>query len=124
MLDRYAPHTTIAVSDMERAKAWYAEKLDMKPVEEDEGGAWYECGGGKFALFPTPYAGTAQNTVMEWSVDDVRSVVDWLKGRGVTFDTFEMEGIEWDGDIATMGGTEGAWFKDSEGNTLAITKAR
>ena len=124
MLDRFAPHPTIAVSDMERAKSWYAEKLDLKPVEEDEGGAWYEVGGGMFTLFPTPYAGTAQNTVMEWSVDDVRAVVDWLKGRGVTFETFEMEGVEWDGDIATLAGQEGAWFKDSEGNILAITKGR
>lgn len=124
MLDGYAPHATIPVSDMERAKAWYAEKLGMKPVDEDEGGAWYESGGARFALFPTPYAGTAQNTALEWSVDDVRAVVDWLKERGVVFEVFEMEGVEWDGEIATMGGQEGAWFKDSEGNTLAITKAR
>jgi hypothetical protein len=58
---------------------------------------------------------------MEWTVDDVESVVAELKGRGVTFDTFEMEGVEWSGEIATMGGRKGAWFKDSEGNILAIT---
>ena len=75
-----------------------------------------------FALFPTPYAGTAKNTVMEWTVDDVGKVVEDLKGRGVTFDTFEMEGISWDGEIATMGDHKGAWFKDSEGNVLAITQ--
>lgn len=124
MLDSVAPHATIAVSDMDRAKSWYTEKLDMKPVEEDEGGAWYECGGGRFALFPTPYAGTAQNTVMEWSVPDLDAVVAWLQDRGVTFETFEMEGIDWDGPIASMGDTRGAWFKDSEGNILAVTQAR
>jgi catechol 2,3-dioxygenase-like lactoylglutathione lyase family enzyme len=121
MLDRYAPHTTIAVSDLERAKAWYAEKLGLTPTTEDMGGAWYETGGGRFALFPTPYAGTAQNTVMEWTVDDAVAVVEYLKGRGVVFDTFEMEGVVWDGDVASMGGRKGAWFKDSEGNILALT---
>ena len=122
MLDRFTSHTTLAVSDMERAKAWYADKLGMKPTSEDPGGAWYESGGATFALFPTPYAGTAQNTVMEWSVDDVEREVAELKERGVTFDTFDMEGVEWDGDVATMGGYKGAWFKDSEGNILAVTE--
>ena len=41
MLDQFQPHATLAVSDMERAKAWYAEKLDLKPTEEDPGGAWF-----------------------------------------------------------------------------------
>jgi len=122
MLDRFQPHTTIAVSDIERAKAWYAEKLDMKPVEEDMGGAWYDCAGGRFALFPSEYAGTAKNTVMEWTVDDAEAVVAWLKDRDVTFETFEMEGVTWRGDVAEMGGHKGAWFKDSEGNILAVTQ--
>ena len=121
MLDQFTPRATLAVSDVERAKAWYADKLDLKPTSEDLGGLTYECGGGSFALFPTPYAGTAKNTVMEWTVDDVEKVVTELRGRGVSFDTFEMEGVEWSGDIATMGGHKGAWFKDSEGNILAIT---
>ena len=59
---------------------------------------------------------------MEWTVHDVEKEVAELKGRGVTFDTFEMEGVEWDNDVATMGGHKGAWFKDSEGNILAITQ--
>lgn len=59
---------------------------------------------------------------MEWTVDDVEEEVTELKGRGVSFDTFEMEGIEWSGDIATMGDSKAAWFKDSEGNILAITQ--
>jgi catechol 2,3-dioxygenase-like lactoylglutathione lyase family enzyme len=121
MLDRYKPHTTIAVSDLERAKAWYADKLELDPVSEDIAGAWYDSGGVEFLLFSTPYAGTAQNTVMEWTVDDAMAVVDHLKSRGVVFDTFEMEGVTWEGDVATMGGHKSAWFKDSEGNILAIS---
>ena len=65
-------------------------------------------------------AGTAKNTVMEWTVDDVVSEVANLTSKGVTFDTFEMEGITWDNGVASMGEHKGAWFKDSEGNVLAI----
>jgi catechol 2,3-dioxygenase-like lactoylglutathione lyase family enzyme len=121
MLDQFPAHTTIAVADLERAKAWYADKLDLKPTEEDPGGAWYEYAGATFLLFSTQFAGTAKNTVMEWTVDDVDKVATELKGRGITFDTFEMEGITWEGDVASMGDHKAAWFKDSEGNILAIT---
>ncbi len=116
-------HATLPASDLERAKTWYREKLGLTPKEEDFMGAYYETGGTTWALFPTPYAGTAKNTQMEFRVPSVREAVQELKSRGVTFDTFEAEGIEWDGEIANMGGYPGAWFRDSEGNTIAIGEA-
>ena len=122
MLNRFQTHTTLPASDLERAKAWYRDKLEFEPKSEDAGGVYYESGGGSFALFQTPYAGTAQNTAMEWSVDDVEAVVSHLKSRGVTFDTYDIPGVEWDGDIARMGPFKGAWFKDSEGNILSVTQ--
>jgi catechol 2,3-dioxygenase-like lactoylglutathione lyase family enzyme len=123
-LGDFPAHATLPVSDMERAKNWYREKLGLTPKEEDEGGAYYETGGSSFGLFTTPYAGTAKNTQMEWSVKDVGAIVAELKARGVTFEHFDMPGIEWDGDIAKMGPFLGCWFKDSEGNTLALTQPR
>jgi catechol 2,3-dioxygenase-like lactoylglutathione lyase family enzyme len=123
MLDKYPVHATIPCSDFDRAKAWYKEKLGLEPYDEDEGGAYYRCGNGsEFGLFPTPYAGTAKNTQMEWSVDDIAATVKELQGNGVTFDHFDMPGIQWDGDIAVMGPFKGAWMKDSEGNTLGLTE--
>jgi catechol 2,3-dioxygenase-like lactoylglutathione lyase family enzyme len=123
MLSDFPPHATIPVADVERAKAWYRDKLRITPAEEDPGGSWYRSGGVTFALFPTPYAGTAQNTCMEWTVEDVAAEVEELKGRGVRFDHYDMPGVEWDGDVAIMGDYKGAWFKDSEGNILAITQS-
>jgi catechol 2,3-dioxygenase-like lactoylglutathione lyase family enzyme len=123
VLDRFPTHTTLPASDLERAKAWYRDKLEMVPKSEDPGGAYYESGGRSFALFPTPYAGTAKNTAMEWSVDDVEAVVAHLKERGVTFDRYDIPGVEWAGDIATMGPFKAAWFKDSENNILSVTQA-
>jgi catechol 2,3-dioxygenase-like lactoylglutathione lyase family enzyme len=122
VLDRFPTHTTLPASDLERAKAWYRDKLEMVPKSEDEGGVYYESGGRTFALFPTPYAGTAKNTAMEWSVDDVQAVVAHLKERGVTFDHYDIPGVEWAGDIATMGPFKAAWFKDSEDNILSVTQ--
>lgn len=124
MLGKYDCHATIACSDIERAKTWYEEKLGLTPLNEDQGGLYYECGGTGFLLFPTPFAGTAKNTVMEWSVDDLAPVMEDMRGRGVTFDHYDIPGVEWEGDIALMGGTKGAWFKDGDGNILALTENR
>jgi catechol 2,3-dioxygenase-like lactoylglutathione lyase family enzyme len=111
-------------SDFDRAKSWYKEHLGLSPVMEDPGGAYYECGAGtSFALFPTPFAGTAKNTQMEWSVPDIKAEVEELKANGVALDHPDMgEAIVWDGDVAVMGPFKGAWFKDSEGNTIGITE--
>ena len=122
ILESYAAHATLPVSDMNRAKAWYKDKLGLTPKEEDTGGVYYETGGAGFGLFEPPFAGTAKNTQMEWTVPDVKATVAELKANGVTFDTFEMEGLEWEDDVANMDGFLGAWFKDSEGNTLALTQ--
>jgi catechol 2,3-dioxygenase-like lactoylglutathione lyase family enzyme len=122
MLDRFKPHTTLPASDIERAKAWYQEKLGLEPMTDDPGGSWYESGGVEFALYPSAEAGTARNTAMEWTVQDIGSVVADLKSRGVTFETYDLPGVTWDGDVAAMGPYKGAWFKDSEGNILALTE--
>ncbi|MGH2661667.1 MAG: VOC family protein [Actinomycetota bacterium] len=122
MLDQFAPHTTLPASDIERAKAWYKDRLGLTPKSEDPGGAWYESGGASFSVYPTSYPISCQTTQMEWPVEDIRGVVDDLKGRGVTFEHYDIEGMEWDGDVAGMGPYKGAWFKDSEGNTLALTE--
>ena len=44
-----------------------------------------------------------------------------LKAKGVTFETYDMPGVSWDGEIASMEGMgRAAWFKDSEGNTMCL----
>ncbi len=64
MLGKFGTMTTLAASDMDRARTWYHEKLGMKPVEQSEGGLVYESGGTKFYLYPSAGAGTAQHTQM------------------------------------------------------------
>ena len=46
-----------------------------------------------------------------------------LRARGVVFEHYdpdEIGGMEMKDDIATGGGTRAAWFKDTEGNIMAI----
>jgi hypothetical protein len=55
-----------------------------------------------------------------WDVDDVEAAVAELRGRGVVFEEYDLPGFKTVDGIAEIAGEKGAWFKDSEGNLLAI----
>ncbi|MDH4112536.1 MAG: VOC family protein [Actinomycetota bacterium] len=121
MLADHPVYTTLPVSDMERATAFYRDKLGLTAKEDRPDGSKYYVGNNTgFLLFPSPFAGTSQATAAGFETPNVRAEVEELQSRGVEFMTFEMEGVTWDGVIASMAGIEGAWFKDSEGNIIAV----
>jgi predicted enzyme related to lactoylglutathione lyase len=111
----------IPATDIPRARRFYEEKVRLVPREEVAGGVVYECAGGSWVfLYESAGAGTSKASQAFWQVADVEAEVADLKSRGVIFEEYDMPGIKTVDGIATMGGTKGAWFKDSEGNILAI----
>jgi len=83
----------------------------------------YECGNGSWVLmYPSPGAGTSRASTAFWAVEDVAAGVAALKSRGVTFEEYDMPGIKTIDGIATGGGAKTAWFKDTEGNILAVSQ--
>lgn len=121
MLSNSKLMATLPASDMARAKAFYADKLDLKPVEDGEFEAWYETGGTRFLLYMSGFAGTNQATAAGFVVDDVETSVAELKGRGVVFEEYDFDELKTvDGIATTEDGTKAAWFKDSEGNIISI----
>ena len=78
-------------------------------------------GGVQFGIYPTrASAGTA--TVAEWEVADLQAEMKDLRNRGVTFEEYDLPGLKTIDGVAEIGGFKGAWFKDSEGNILAISE--
>jgi len=73
-------------------------------------------------MYPSAGAGTSKASTAFWSVEDVAAEVRELKARGVVFEEYDMHGIKTVNSIATAGGAKTAWFKDSEGNFLAISQ--
>ncbi len=114
----------IPAADLGRARSFYADMLGLKPVQEFPGGLIYRTGGGpSFLLYETEFAGTAGHTVAQWHVADVAATVKELQDRGVTFETYDLPDVTWEGPVATFEGMRGAWFKDSEGNILGLDDA-
>ena len=73
-------------------------------------------------MYPSAGAGTNQASCAFWKVGDVEAVVKWLKGRGVVFEEYDMPGMKSVNSIFTGGGAKAAWFKDSEGNIMALVQ--
>jgi catechol 2,3-dioxygenase-like lactoylglutathione lyase family enzyme len=113
----------IPASDIARARKFYEQKLGFKPGREIGGGVVYECGDHTAAfLYLTPNAGTSKASQAFWRVNDVAGEVAELKGRGVKFEEYDMPGLKTVNGIAEGGGGKAAWFKDSEGNILALVQ--
>jgi catechol 2,3-dioxygenase-like lactoylglutathione lyase family enzyme len=114
--------TTLPAHNLARAREWYAQHLGLHPSEERGGGVVYQIGNTWFFLYETGSAGTAQNTLMSFNVADVEAEVADLKRNGVVFEEYDFPGLKTVNSIADLGGERSAWFKDSEGNTLAVSQ--
>jgi catechol 2,3-dioxygenase-like lactoylglutathione lyase family enzyme len=124
--------TRLPAQDLDRARAFYAERLGLEPVEERPGGLRYECGSGRFTLFESAGVASGSHTQMAWEVDDIDAVVGELRSRGVVFEEVDVPGLRTVEGIADVegnypsaggGGERAAWFRDSEGNLLGIGQA-
>ncbi len=113
----------IPVADMDRARKFYEEKVGLKPREDYAGGVIYECGKGSWVfMYPSKGAGTSKASTAFWAVEDVEAEVAGLKSRGVVFEEYDMPEMKTVNSIATGGGAKTAWFKDTEGNILAVSQ--
>ena len=121
--------TRLPAIDLERARAFYAEKLGLEPSEERPGGLLYRCGGAEFALFESTGAASGTHTQMGWEVEDLDAVVAELRARGVEFEEVDVPGLTTVNGIAEVAGNypskggvgeRAVWFRDSEGNMLGI----
>jgi len=124
MLQKSPLFAYIPVKDLARAREFYEKKVGLVAKEERAGGVLYEFAGGTACfMYATPNAGTSKASQAFWQVDDVEREVKDLQSRGVVFEEYDHPGMKTINGIATAGGAKSAWFKDSEGNTMAIIQA-
>jgi catechol 2,3-dioxygenase-like lactoylglutathione lyase family enzyme len=128
MLEPRSVATRLPAQDLNRARAFYADKLGLEPVEQRPGGLLYRCAGSEFALFESAGVSPGTFTQMGWTVDDIEATAAELRSRGVVFEEYDLPGLttvdgiaEIEGNYPSKGSGERAvWFRDSEGNMLGI----
>ena len=123
MLADKSAMATIPVKDLAAAKKFYEGTLKFKKLEEEgEEAVTYQTGKSEVVVYRSDFAGTNRATAATWDVgDDIEGIVKDLKTKGVPFEHYEMPGMQLQGDIHVADGMKAAWFKDPDGNILALT---
>jgi catechol 2,3-dioxygenase-like lactoylglutathione lyase family enzyme len=112
----------IPAQDLDRARAFYRDRLGLEPVEEREGGLRYLAGDTEFHVFLSSGAASGPATQLGFEVDDIEATFAELKRRGVVFEPDEI--VDVGGNYPSKGtGERGAWFRDSEGNVIGLGQA-
>jgi catechol 2,3-dioxygenase-like lactoylglutathione lyase family enzyme len=122
MLSEHPIGAMIPAADLARARAFYVDTLGFKPITDQTEGVQFESGGVRFDIYPTR-AGTGSGaTVAGWLVDDVEAEMEDLRSRGITFEEYDLPDLKTVNGLAEIQGFRGGWFKDSEGNILAVVE--
>jgi catechol 2,3-dioxygenase-like lactoylglutathione lyase family enzyme len=112
---------TVAVRDLGAARKFYEGTLGLKAVDTQGSEAiTFKSGGSTVIVYRSQYAGTNKATVVNWIVDDIDKIVAGLKERGVKFEHYDLPGLTQKGDVHAFGDFKTAWFKDPDGNILAL----
>jgi catechol 2,3-dioxygenase-like lactoylglutathione lyase family enzyme len=120
MLSDKAAVATVAVKNLESARAFYEQKLGLTKIMENEEVLTFKSGGSTLFVYRSQYAGTNKATAVTWVTDEVEDVVKTLKGRGVTFEHYDLPNMSRQGDIHVAGTMKAAWFKDPDGNIFSL----
>ena len=112
----------VAVADLDRGREFYGGTLGLREADEgDPGGLLYECGGGtRLLVYQSGFAGTNQATAAAWQVGDLDAEMSALRSKGISFERYDLPGVERDGDVHRIGELRAAWFKDPDGNILNL----
>ena len=118
MLSEFLVVTTLVVTDVDRAKRFYAEQLGLRLLEETPSACRFGAGKGSQVTIRRGQTSAGGQTVAHFEVDDLDAVVRGLTARGVVFEEYETpKTVDF---IAQIGPARGAWFKDPAGNVLGL----
>jgi len=122
MLENRDAAANLAVKNLETARKFYEDTLGLKQIDsEDNELIVFRSGNSKLNVYRSQYAGTNKATAVTWTVgDDFEGVMRALKAKGVSFEHYDMPGLERAGDAYVSGDMKVAWFKDPDGNILNI----
>ena len=113
----------IPVSDLGRARKFYEHVVGLVPLRETGAGVVYAgANGSSIFMYVSANAGTSKASQAFWQVTDLVAEMTELRARGIVFEEYDFPGFKMMNGVATGGGAMTAWFKDTEGNTMALVQ--
>jgi catechol 2,3-dioxygenase-like lactoylglutathione lyase family enzyme len=111
---------TVAVKNLETARKFYEGTLGLTKVMENEEVVAFKTGKSTLFVYRSQHAGTNKATAVTFVADEVDDLVRSLKGRGVTFEHYDLPNMTRQGDLHVAGPMKVAWFKDPDGNIFSL----
>jgi len=114
-------------SNYGRCVAFYRDTLGFEVQESTDmpGNAMVIAGkGSMFALYERPEPTKAEHTTLGIMVDDFDGSIGYLRSHGVKLEDIDQPGLKTENGVATIGDFKSSWFKDSEGNIVAVMPAQ
>ncbi len=113
---------TLAVKDLAAARNFYEGTLGLALAHATGSEALtFKTGRTELVVYRSRYAGTNQATAVNWRVGEaLDAIVAALVAKGVAFEHYDLPGLTQKGDVHTFGEFKSAWFKDPDGNIIAL----
>jgi catechol 2,3-dioxygenase-like lactoylglutathione lyase family enzyme len=109
--------TTVAVTDLDRARGFFADQLGLALLDDQPFALRFGAGLGSQLSVRRGQPNVGQ-TVGHFEVVDIDAVVGELTSRGVAFQEYETpRTIDF---IAQVGPARAAWFSDPDGNVFGL----
>lgn len=114
----------LLVTDLEVAREFYAEKVGLPVLEEDEHRLVVRCGPGSLTLSLSTVGSSDEQTKAAWSVQDLDSELSELRSRGVSIEEYDSDDLRTSDGIADVGFARAAWIVDPFGNALSMLEPK
>ena len=111
---------TVAVKNLETAKKFYEGTLGLTKVMENEEVLAFKTGRSTLFVYRSQYAGTNKATGVTFVAAEVDDLVRTLKGKGVSFEHYDLPHMTRQGDVHVAGSMKTVWFKDPDGNIFSL----
>ena len=123
MLSVRKASAVLCSTDLARSQEFYEQKVGLKLSPETiKNHLLFDCGDGTTLLvYGRPSPNAADHTQVRLWSDDVEADVRELVSRGVTFEDYDFPMLKTVDHVATTAGIgKSAWFKDPDGNIIAL----
>lgn len=121
MLHGRRAHATLPVRDLAVARDFWERRLGFEPFEVYPTAVLYAgADGSLFAISRASAQSTGAHTQLAFTVPDIATEVAELRDLGVSFETYDLPGLQTVDGIAELGGNRVAWFKDPDGNVIGV----
>lgn len=112
----------VGATDLDRARAFYAEKLGLPVVEATSAVLVLDCHGTALRVTRADTVARAGYTVLGWTVGDLRETLEDLKLSSVAARQYDRLDQSELGIWRSPAGARVAWINDPDGNILSLTQ--